>query len=139
MRPDNSLFRDSNSLIEKTISLFGRTGYLPKKRSDCSIVCRLYTAKNAVSGGNSLLIPCITGNLNGDRFASDWLHHHPASRFALRATQDAFRSLGEGGLLRPSDLGPSIVLAGFAGMRIASAYRATTSISTAAPSGRAAT
>ena len=39
--------------------------------SDFSALCGADGAKNPASGENSLLIPCITGNLDGDGFAAD--------------------------------------------------------------------
>ena len=45
--------------------------------SDFAALCGADGAKNPASGEYSLLIPCITGNLDGDGFAAD-CHHHVA-------------------------------------------------------------
>ncbi len=73
MRPRNSLITDWNSLFGRKNSLFYCVGNLMKKRSNCSGLRGSDMAKNADSGENSLLIPCITGNLGGDGFAADCL------------------------------------------------------------------
>jgi hypothetical protein len=57
-------------------SLFGCTGNSLKKHGDCSGLWGADTSKSANSGRNSLLIPCITGNLRRDGFAADCALYH---------------------------------------------------------------
>jgi len=77
-RPHNSLLCNSNSLLRRRNSLFSCVGNLLRKYSDCSDLWAADMAKEADSGQNSLLIPCITGNLRRDGFAADCaLYHAP--------------------------------------------------------------